>query len=263
MDRWRIGRELAAAGRRLDELGLVPARDGNLSARIAPDRILITPTAVRKRELAPGRMVEVDLTGRVRGEGRASTELGMHLAVYRARDDVQAVVHAHPPTAVGFACAGRGLTDCLMPEVAVALGAVPLTPYATPGTGDLEASIQGVVRDHEAFLLANHGAVTMGASLDQALDRMEILEQFAKVSLTAHLLGGPTPLGPGSVAALEELRRRAGDDRPVTCEPASVSAPAGDPAPASPPPDPRVLADLVEDALRGALRELPERPHRS
>jgi len=260
VDPWRIRRDLVDAGKRLDAMGLVPARDGNLSARLGPDRVVVTPTATRKRDLDPRALVEVDLHGRVHGAGRASTELGMHLAVYRVRADVQAVVHAHPPTAVGFACAGRGLTECLMPEVAVALGAVPLTPYATPGTPELESAIAGVVRGHDAFLLANHGAVTLGASVGQALDRMEILEQFAKVALTAHLLGGTEILGRRHVEALEALRRRAGDPRPVTCEPLDATPPAlatGEIP--RPDPDPAALAALVADAVRTILGPGPGR----
>jgi L-fuculose-phosphate aldolase len=256
--RYRIADALCAAGRRLDALGLVPARDGNLSARIGRDRLLVTPTGVRKRELTPDRLVEVDLSGTLRGSGKASSELGMHLIVYRLREDVEAVVHAHPPTALGFACAGRGLTDCLMPEVAVALGAVPLTPYATPGTPELEEAIRGSVLDHDAFLLQNHGAVTMGSSVDQALDRMETLEHFAKVALAAELLGGVRPLGPREVEALQAIRERMGETRPVTCAPSTANLRAA--AASSPPVPEDRLAERVAEAIRAVLGDAPRKP---
>jgi L-fuculose-phosphate aldolase len=264
--RSHIADALCAAGLRLDALGLVPARDGNLSARIGERSVLVTGTGVRKRELTPAHLVEVDLDGRVlRGRGRPSTELGLHLACYRHRPDVKAVMHAHPPTAVGFACAGRGLTDCLMPEVAVHLGSVPLTPYATPGTPELEAAIAGVLHDHDAFLLANHGAVTMGSSVDEALDRMETLEHFARIALTAEILGGPTSLPAGAVAVLEVMRRKMGNPRPVTCTPASAPGPASAArsasGPSSLPPASQVgdpaqsaLVDRVARAVLAVLR---------
>ncbi len=264
-DRARLIQALIAAGRRLDELGLVPARDGNISARLAGDRILVTATGRRKRELTRDDFVEVTLDGRVRGGGRASTELGMHLAVYRLRADIGGVVHAHPPVAVGFASAGLGLTECLMPEVAMSLGAVPLTPYATPGTPEVESAVAETARDHDAFLLANHGAVTLGASVDEALDRMETLEHFARIALVTRLLGGGRPLGRAEVEALESLRRRSGDPRPITCEPASGNPPA----PASPqaqtrervketeaaaPPGETAALDALADTVAEAIR---------
>jgi L-fuculose-phosphate aldolase len=251
--RYRIAERLCEAGRRLDDLGLVPSRDGNLSARIADDRLLVTPTGCRKRELEPSRLVEVDLEGRTVGAGRASTELGLHLAVYRRRPDVESVVHAHPPTAVGFACAGIGLTECLMPESAVHLGSVPLTAYATPGTPALEEAIAPAIEAHDAFLLANHGAVTFGGSVDEALDRMETLEHTARITFTATLLGGPTLLSADALADLAEIRARMGNPRPITCTPR--------PGTGSPPaPIPEDLVDQVTAAVLAALRDGPKAP---
>jgi len=257
---------LIAAGRRLDDLGLVPARDGNLSARAGDRTLLVTATNVRKRDLTPDTFVEVDLDGNpVRAAragavpGRASTELGLHLAVYRRRPDVEAVVHAHPPIAVGFATAGLGLTECLMPEAAVNLGSVPLTPYATPGTPELEAAIAGIIPGHDAFLLSNHGAVTLGATVDQALERMETLEHLARIALVARLLGGTRPLSPEVMDDIADIRARSGNPRPITCTPAS--GPAG-PSAASEPgrvaPAEAEIAAAVARAMRGLLG--PSRP---
>ena len=265
--RRRLIEALIAAGRRLDALGLVPARDGNLSARSGPGRVLITATGARKRALTEEDFAEVAIDGRPIAGARASTELGMHLTVYRLRPDVGAIVHAHPPVAVGFASAGLGLTECLMPEVAMSLGGVPLTPYATPGTPELETAIADAARVHDAFLLANHGAVTLGDTVETALDRMETLEHFARIALVARLLGGGRPLGPAEVAALEALRRSAGDPRPITCEPGggagasarSLPCPLERTQPPAPQPisgaflDSDRLADAVTEAVRALL----------
>lgn len=198
-------RALIAAGSRLDDLGLVPARDGNLSARWE-DGLLITATGVRKRALTADSVVEVDMHGNAVHGGTPSAELGLHRAIYALRPDVLSVIHAHPPKASGFACAGLALTEPLTPEAVVHLGPVPLTPYATPGTPELEAAVAETVRHHDGFLLANHGAVTLGASVEEATDRMEILEHIAHITLVANLLGGARHLGAAELAALEALR---------------------------------------------------------
>jgi len=196
---------LIAAGRRLDALGLVTAMDGNLSARLDRDRFLITATGAPKGELAPEDIVVVDAEGRSRGDRRPSLEVGLHLAVYRIRPDVKAVVHAHPPVALGFALAGRDLIRPLVPEVVVHLGPVPLAPYAMPGSPELEASIASLVPDHQGILLANHGAITLGTSVRQALHRMETLEHLARITLVADVLGGARPLTGAQVDALLSL----------------------------------------------------------
>lgn len=205
-----LAEALVRAARRLDALGLVPAMDGNLSARLSPDTLLITRTQVRKRDLTVEDLVEVGLEGTVRGRGRASSELGLHLTVYAARPDVAAIVHAHPPVACAFAVAGRDLTRVLMPEAVVALGPVPLAPYATPGTPAMDEAVAPLARDHDAFLLAHHGAVTTGSSVEQALDRMETLEHVAKVTAVADLLGGAKSLPEDQIQALLDLRRSFG-----------------------------------------------------
>jgi L-fuculose-phosphate aldolase len=260
-EKQRLLEELRDAGARLDALGLVPARDGNLSARLGRDRILITATGVRKRSLTPGDFAEIDLAGRPLAPSRPSTEAGLHRRVYELRPDVGSVVHAHPPVAVGFASAGLGLTDCLVPEVVVNLGAVPLTPYARPGTPEIEAAITDAARTHDAFLLANHGAVTLGATVGQALDRMETLEHFARIALVARLLGGARPLSREAAEALLPVREAAGNLRPLTCAPAGEpplsgavsSPPAPSEALGTPAAAPPGLADLVARVVREVL----------
>ena len=169
--------------------------DGNVSVRLAPDRLLVTPSGASKVDVAPDDLVVVDLDGRPVGGGRrASSELAMHLAIYRARADVHAVVHAHPPTATGFAVAGETLPDGVLPELVCQVGAVALVPYFTPGTGGAAGAFAPYLARHDAFLMANHGATTVGPTLERAHQRMESLEHAARILLAARLLGRVTPL---------------------------------------------------------------------
>ena len=177
-------------GRRLDQLGYVPATDGNISVRLSSREILATTSGVKKGFLLPRDFVVIDPLGQVlRGVGRPSTEIQMHLRIYHDRPDAMAVVHAHPPTATGFAVAGIPLTACVLPEVVATIGAVPLAPYATPSTADLPESIAPFIRDHDAILLANHGVVVFAPTLFDAANRMETVEQFAKILHVATTLG--------------------------------------------------------------------------
>ena len=189
--------------RRLWECGLIAGPDGNVSVRIAPDRILVTPAGQSKVDVGPGDLVEMRLDGTVVGKGRhPSSEVEVHLAAYRVRADVHAVVHAHPPTATGFAVAGEGLTTPTLPELILQVGTVPLIPYETPGSARLAERCAEAFLDHEAVLLANHGAVTLGASLEIAHQRMESVEHVARILLTARLLGRVTELTTAQMAAL-------------------------------------------------------------
>ncbi|MHB1224333.1 MAG: class II aldolase/adducin family protein, partial [Gemmatimonadaceae bacterium] len=201
------------AGRRLAAAGLIAGPDGNLSVRLGGDRVLVTPAGAGKGTLEPGDLVVVDMDGRVvDGDDRPSSELAVHLAIYRARADARAVVHAHPPTATGFALAGEDFMAPLLPEIILQMGGVPLVPYSTPGSSALADAVAGAVGSHEAALLANHGAVTLGATLELALQRMESLEHAARIILTARLVGRAIPLTPEQVQALHALREAARRD---------------------------------------------------
>ncbi len=185
-------RQICRIGRWMYSRGHVVASEGNLSARIGADRILVTPSGACKGRLRLEELLVTDLSGGVVcGTGRPSSEMLMHLLYYRCRPDVRAICHAHPPTATGFAAAGRALEEPVLPEVLVGLGKVPLASYGTPGTWELCAGLEPLVHDHDAILLENHGVVTCGPDLETAYQRMETVEQFAKVMLTAELLGGP------------------------------------------------------------------------
>lgn len=153
-------------------------------------------------------MVEVDLAGQVLGgRHRPTAELDLHLRILRARASVHAVIHAHPPVATGLSVAGREFDWDVLPEMVFLVGKVPVVPYGAPGTGELGDRIEPFVQDHEAMILANHGAVSLGASLDEAQIRMETLEHSAKIIFAARLLGHVTPLARDEVRRLENLRR--------------------------------------------------------
>jgi L-fuculose-phosphate aldolase len=209
------------------ERGYIVACEGNLSVRLDEQSVLTTPTCMNKGMLSPNDLVIIDLEGRhVAGDRKASSELAMHLLFYRMRPDVQAICHAHPHTATGFAVAGRALDQALLPEVIVGLGQIPLVKYGTPGTPELSAAIEPYVPHYDALLLANHGAVTCGPDLMTAFFRMETLEHFAKITLAAEMAGTPTLLSSREVAKLIAARTRyfvvpppgGGADLPVTCD---------------------------------------------
>ena len=195
--------------RRLYERGLVAGPDGNVSVRLSDGTILVTPAGLSKVDVTPDDLVIVSLEGAVvQGRRPPSSELKMHLRIYQRRPDARAVVHAHPPTATGFGVAGEGLMAPVLTEVILQMGAVPLVPYVTPGTQAFADSFEPLLDSHDAFLLANHGATTLGPSLDVAHQRMESLEHAAKITLTARLLGKVNELTAGDVRAL----RPSGED---------------------------------------------------
>jgi|SRR5690242_6351483 len=206
-----LRRQICKTGRNMYGRGLVVACQGNLSVRVDQDRILVTPAGVCKGHLVPHDLLITDLNGVVKcGTGRPSSEILMHLLFYRVRPDVQAVCHAHPPTATGFAAAGRALDVSVLPEVVVDLGTIPLAPYGTPGTWELCENLQPFVAKHDAILLENHGVVTCGQNLTAAYQRLETVEQFARILLTAQSLGGPHVLSNVNVQKLIAARSRYG-----------------------------------------------------
>ncbi len=203
-----LRKALVAICRRLHERDLIGAGEGNVSVRAGEGRFLVSPSGRNKALLAPGELLEVDAGGRVlRGRGRPSTELRMHLAAYAARPDVSAIVHAHPVTAVALTVAGVPPPDALVPEAAVTLGPIALAPFAIPGTDEVPASLAPLLADHDVFLLERHGALALGRTLDEAFDRMETLERVSRIALVARLLGRADPLPPDAV---EKVLRAAG-----------------------------------------------------
>ena len=185
-----LRQDLARFGKMLHAQGFVAATDGNLSVRLDSERILVTPTGFSKGMMTPADMVIVDLHGqKLCGMYNPSSEIVMHLTIYRMRPDVGAVVHAHPCTATGFASAGIALDEPLCSEIVITLGAVPLAPYATTGTMELSDSLRPFIPFHDAILMANHGVVTYGEDLCRAYMRMEAVEHYAKIVMAARQLG--------------------------------------------------------------------------
>ena len=279
--------DIVEVGRRLYARAYTASNDGNISVRLGSDRLLMTPKSVCKGFMTPDMMCVTDLDGRkLQGDRDPSSEMLMHLEVYRQRPDIQAVVHAHPPIATGFAVAGIPLNRAVLAEVLTTLGSIPIAEYATPSTKELPEAVRKYIRAHDGMLLANHGALTVGADLFAAYYKMETIEHFAKISLVARLLGNENLLAREEVVRLQELRGTYGIKAPAPIcldpgalgdllggDPAScqvVDAPAGDGrrlvpdaadgrVPAAPPRHDdgeeirltyRELTALIEDAIR-------------
>lgn len=198
-------------GRRLYDRGFIAAGDGNISVRLDDGSILTTPRSVCKGFLTPDMLVKVSIEGqKLSGTHDPSTELSMHLLIYRERSDARAVVHAHPPCGTGYAAAGLALDKALVSEVVLTLGCIPLADYGTPSTDELTDSMRPLVKHHDALLMANHGAVAYGPTLETAYGRMETLEHFARISLVAKILGRERELSRENVDKLIDLREQHG-----------------------------------------------------
>jgi L-fuculose-phosphate aldolase len=269
--------DIVEVGRRMYARGYTASNDGNISARLGPDRLVMTPKSVCKGFMTPEMMCITDLEGRkIHGDRDPSSEMLMHLEVYRQRPDVQAVVHAHPPTATGFAVAGIPLDRAVLAEVLTTLGSIPIAEYATPSTRELPEAVRRYIKAHDGMLLANHGALTVGADLFAAYYKMETIEHFAKISLVARLLGRENLISREEVIRLQGLRDTYGikAPAPICAEsdlPQDQAACQVVQAPSSPgarlvpdvvSPEPRAQADgeirltyrelsaLIEDAIR-------------
>ncbi|MCP4685723.1 MAG: class II aldolase/adducin family protein [bacterium] len=206
-----IRNEIVKVGRRLAARELISGSDGNISVRLTEDHIMVTPSGRNKGLLEPLEMVIVDREGsKIKGELEASSELAMHLSVYEARPDVRACVHAHPPYATAFAVAGRELPFDVLPEVVVTVGPIALTEYAPPGTAAVAKSLEVYVNEHNAFLLQNHGLLTVGCDLEEACNRHETVEHCAHILHLADQLGEITSLQAEEVARLSKIRNEAG-----------------------------------------------------
>jgi L-fuculose-phosphate aldolase len=256
----QIRADIVEVGRRLWARGFVASNDGNISVRLDSTRLVTTPKSVSKGFMTPDMMVVIDYEGKkLAGEREPSTELPMHLEIYRCRPDVNAVVHAHPPIATGFAVAGIPLTRAVLAEVVTTLGSIPIAEYATPSTQELPDAVRKYIKAHDGLLLANHGAVTCCRTVMTAYYKMETIEHFAKISLVARLLGREHLLSREEVQRLQGLRGMYGiaAPAPMCADPAEAGGP--DPAvcqvieaPRSK--DGRLVPD-VPDALQRASKD--------
>ena len=231
-----LKREIVEVGRRVYERGYVASNDGNISARLDERRIVITPTGVSKGFMSPDDLIVVDLDGKVvAGTKKPSSELFMHLSVYKHRIDVMSVCHEHPPYATGFAVAGIPLDKCILPEVIIVLGGIPIVEYGTPGTAEFFQPVLKIIDRYDAFLLANHGALTIGKDVVNAYHKMETLEHFAHIAFVAQQLGHMNVLNSEQVRKLTDLRTKFGIRTSVgcaTCDDDATCPSPDEPAPA-------------------------------
>lgn len=202
-----LRRDLVRFSRWISRLGYAPGTSGNLSVRLDRERLLATPTGMSKALIRAADIVIVDMQGRlISGTKKVTSEIAMHLAIYKDRQDVEAVVHSHPPIATAFACSGRALEEVLCQEAIMTIGTVPLAQYATTGTDEVASSLNPYLPKHDAILLANHGAVSCGKTLLDAFMKMETVEHLAHVALVAHQLGTAQPLREEQIQQLRRAR---------------------------------------------------------
>jgi len=208
--------DIVEVGRRMYARGYTASNDGNISVRLNAERLLMTPKSVCKGFMDPAMMCITDLDGKkLAGDRDPSSEMQMHLEVYRQRPDVAAVVHAHPPVATAFAVAGIPLDRAVLAEVVTTLGSVPIADYATPSTKELPNAVSRYIKAHDGMLLANHGALTVGSDLLSAYYKMETIEHFANISFVARMLGGERLLSRDEVLRLQGLRGKYGISAPA------------------------------------------------
>ena len=222
--------DIVEVGRRMYARGYTASNDGNISVRLDGGRLLMTPKSVCKGFMSPEMMCITDLEGtKLAGERDPSSEMQMHLEVYRQRPDVNAVVHAHPPVATAFAVAGIPLDRAVLAEVVTTLGSVPIAEYATPSTRALPEAVRKYVKAHDGMLLANHGALTLGTDLFSAYYKMETIEHFAHISFVARMLGGERLLSRDEVVRLQGLRGMYGisSPAPICADPVAAGESGG------------------------------------
>lgn len=216
IDEQKIRQEIVTIATRCYERGLLVAGDGNISVRVGPDRLIATPSGVSKGWMTPDMMVVVDLAGQPLEPTsyKVSSEWPMHQVIYQARSDIQAIVHAHPPHATGFAVAGLSLDKAILSEVVLTLGCVPLAAYGTPSTRELTDAIEPYLSYHDALLMANHGAVAYADTLEKAFNKLETLEHTCRISFIARMLGNENTIPDRAMEKLFDIRERSGMMRP-------------------------------------------------
>ena len=210
MDETTARKLIVEIGKLLYDRSYVVSSDGNVSCRLDENTVLATPTMTCKGRMTEDCLALTDMDGKPLSDKRASSELAMHLLIYKMRPDITAVCHAHPPHGTAFAVAGLAIDEPILSEVILTLGCVPLTEYGTPSTSELTEAMKPYVINHNALLMANHGAVAYGADLWQAFDRLETLEHTAKIAILARALGGANDLPPDAIEKLINIREKAG-----------------------------------------------------
>jgi L-fuculose-phosphate aldolase len=209
----KIKEFICEIGRRLYNRGFAAANDGNITVRLNDREVLCTPTMVSKGFMKPEDVCKVDYEGKqLAGTRKRTSEVLLHLAVYKARPDVNAVVHCHPPYATAFAVAQEPIPKCVLPEVEVFLGEVPIARYETPGGPRFAETVLPYVRDCNTIILANHGTVTFGPDLEKAYFNSEIIDAYCKILLLARQLGRVNYFTEQQTRELLDLKKRLGYD---------------------------------------------------
>ena len=210
MDESQARKLIIQIGKLLYERSYVVSSDGNISFRLDENTILATPTMTCKGRMTEDGLALTDLDGAALNDKKASSELAMHLLIYKMRPDINAVCHAHPPHGTAFSAAGLAIDAPILSEVILTLGCVPLTNYGTPSTNELTDSMKPFIEHHNALLMANHGAVAYGRDLWEAFDRLETLEHTAKIAILSRALGGANDLPKEAISKLINIREKAG-----------------------------------------------------
>lgn len=211
LDEWRMREALCEIGRRVWQREYVAANDGNFSVRLTESVVLCTPTLMSKGFMQPQDLVLITMDGdHIHGQRRMTSEVRMHLAIYKNRPDVRSVIHVHPPNATAFAVARHPLPKCVLPEVEVFIGETPIVPYDTPGTQGFAESLLPFLKHHNVFLLTNHGAVTTGRDPFEAYYRMETIEQYCRILILAGHVGDWAYIEPRKVRDLFGIREKLG-----------------------------------------------------
>ena len=206
---FEIKKEICDIGKRIYDHGFVAANDGNISVKVGPNEFYCTPTGVSKGYMTPDMIIKIDADGnKLEGKLNPSSEIKMHMRVYQERPDVNAVVHAHPPIATAFTVAGVDLDQYILPEAVLTIGEVPTCEYGTPSTMEIPDSLEPYIQNHDAFLLQNHGALTVGCNLMKALFVMEEVEFNAKICKNAMELGAVHEIPNDQLKKLMELRKK-------------------------------------------------------
>lgn len=215
MNEYKLKEQICDIGRRVYAKGFAAANDGNITIRLNENEVLCTPTMVSKGDLKPEDICKVDLEGnQLAGTKKRTSEVLLHLAVYKVRPDVKGVVHCHPPHATAFAVAREPIPKCILPEVEVFLGEVPMAVYETPGTQKFADTIVPYVKDCNTIILANHGTVTFGPDLQKAYWNSEIIDAYCKILLLAKQLGRINYFTEKEERELLDLKKRIGYDDP-------------------------------------------------
>jgi len=213
MNEHKLTEQICEIGRRLYNRGFAAANDGNITIRLNDKEVLCTPTLVSKGFMKPEDICKVDYNGKqLAGTRKRTSEVLLHLSVYKERPDVQAVVHCHPPYATAFAVAREPIPKCVLPEVEVFLGEVPMADYATPGTQQFAETILPFLKDCNTIILANHGTVTFGPDLEKAYFNSEIIDAYCKILLLARQLGPIHYFNEQETRELLDIKKRLGYD---------------------------------------------------